>query len=65
MPTLDEKQAFEAMRGFLTAFWERENRRSDVIRNILSWTEFEPDGGTSDPAQWHDWLDAVRQVTGE
>lgn len=29
----------------------------------MSWTEREPDGQTSDPAQWHDWLASVERAT--
>jgi hypothetical protein len=59
---LTEDQAFEAMRLFLHAFWQRggSDPKSDLV-DILSWTgrEVWGDGGTDDPAQWHDWTAAV------
>ena len=62
---LTEKEAFESMRYFLTAFWQRggSHPESDLV-DLLSWTGqgVWKDGGTNDPAQWHDWLDAVRAV---
>jgi primase-polymerase (primpol)-like protein len=58
--TLTKREAFEAMRCFLAQFNEREPpERRRTIEQILSWTEIEADGGTSDPAQWHDWEEAV------
>jgi hypothetical protein len=62
---MSEREAFDAMREFLGE-WS-----SDVVPkggevdvfDLLSWTEWEPDGGTSDPAQWHDWLGAVAAVS--
>lgn len=58
--TLTKREAFEAMRCFLAQFNEREPpERRRTIEQILSWTEIEADGGTSDPAQWHDWEKAV------
>jgi len=62
---LTEEQAFEAMRYFLTAFWKRGGSKSDSdLVDILSWTDRTvcADGGTFDPAQWADWLAAVRAV---
>lgn len=60
---LTEEQAFEAMRHFLTAFWERggSDADSDLV-DLLSWTGRGTwaDGGTNDPAQWSDWLAAVK-----
>ncbi len=58
---MTEREAFDAMRQFLGE-WS-----SDIVPNaaevdvfdLLSWTAWQPDGGTSDPAQWHDWLGAV------
>jgi len=58
---MTEREAFDAMRGFL-AEWSSvilpRDGEVDVF-DLLSWTEWWPDGGTSDPAQWHDWLGAV------
>jgi hypothetical protein len=51
---LTEKEAFEAMRCFLQAFWERggRNPESDLV-DVLSWTAGDvwADGGANDPAQ--------------
>jgi hypothetical protein len=63
-PTLDELAAFDAMRAFLNAYWERGGKSSDDIAVLLGnlsrdiWT----DGGPGDPAQWADWLAAVSLV---
>ena len=59
---MTEREAFDGMRAFL-AEWSlhaprRQEGETDVF-DLLSWTEWEPDGGTSDPAQWHDWLAAT------
>jgi hypothetical protein len=58
---MTEREAFDAMREFLGE-WSSDvvpkDGEADVF-DLLSWTEWEPDGGTSDPAQWHDWLGAV------
>jgi hypothetical protein len=58
---MTEREAFVAMREFLSE-WSSDvvpkEGETDVF-DLLSWTEWEPDGGTSDPAQWHDWLGAV------
>jgi hypothetical protein len=62
--TLDEKTAFEAMRRFLQNYYERGDRLvGDLLGDIGSglWE----DGSTNDPAQWHDWLQAVKETTGE
>lgn len=60
---LTARQAFEAMRRFLEQFKEREpHDRKETIEQILRWTEIEADGGTADPAQWHDWVTVVRAV---
>jgi hypothetical protein len=56
-------EAFEAMRLFLEQFNEREPmERRETIFFILGWTAIQPDGGTSDPAQWPDWEQAVADV---
>lgn len=62
---LTEQDAFEAMRYFLAEFWTRGGSAStsDLV-DILSWTDRDVavDGCTNDPAQWDDWLAAVRAV---
>jgi len=65
-PVITVRQAFEAMRLFLEQFNEREpNERKETIEQLLRWTEIEADGDSSDPAQWHDWIGAVRTVLGD
>ncbi|NUU16530.1 hypothetical protein HP550_04630 [Cellulomonas humilata] len=65
MSDLTSREAFEAMRCFLAQFNEREPpERRETIEQILSWTEFQADGGTFDPAQWHDWEAAVASAIG-
>ena len=67
--SLDELEAFDAMRTFLEAFWRRGGCKSEELANLLSWTNRQewpsgkqlPDltGAPLDIAQWEDWLDAV------
>ena len=58
---MTEREGFDAMREFL-AHWSSKVAPStdevDVFL-LLSWTEWDTGGQTSDPAQWHDWLGAV------
>jgi hypothetical protein len=65
MTTLDERQAYDAMRSFLAAYWGRGGNKDDDIAQLLRWTEREPDDQPFDPAMWNDWLKAVREATGE
>jgi hypothetical protein len=61
----DEQEAFEAMRHFLTEFWKRGGSEPGTeLADLLSWIgqDVWADGATNDPAQWHDWLAAVRAV---
>lgn len=60
---LTSRQAFEAMRLFRAQFNEREPQsRQETISMLLAWTHVEPDGATSDPAQWADWERAVAEA---
>jgi hypothetical protein len=63
--TLNERQAFDAMRYFLERYWERGGRSSDDLAVLLGElsTDVFTDDAPSDPAQWHDWLVAVAAVT--
>lgn len=63
MEKLTELQAFEAMKKFLEGYWERTN--SDDVGGLLGELQFSSDGGTFDPAAWHDWMDAVEAVLKE
>lgn len=62
---LTEQEAFAAMREFLRAFWERGcSDPASELADLLSWTDSDiwADSSTNDPAQWHDWLAAVKAV---
>jgi hypothetical protein len=54
------------MRAFLEAYWERGGKNSDDLAVLLGSVErggpLRPEGGTVDPAQWYDWLDAIATV---
>jgi hypothetical protein len=63
MMNLDERQALEAMRLFLTDFFIRTDRSNGGIATLLTDTEIQEDGGTHDPAAWPDWLRCVSRVT--
>jgi hypothetical protein len=52
---LTVRQAFEATRYFLQAYWERGGRGSEDVAMLLSDLD-------ADPAQWNDWLAAVSRV---
>lgn len=66
-----EREAFDAMRGLFAAEAERSGTTDYTtgppnLIVLLSWTGWEDwaDGETTnDPAQWHDWLGAVRDAT--
>jgi hypothetical protein len=53
--------AFEAMRAYLKAFWER-GEIDDPIVWLLSSTEPMANGMPIDQAQWHDFLAAIDKV---
>lgn len=59
---LTKRQAFEAMRHYLQAYWERSNTSS--VSHVLSATQpaFLADTVTADPAAWEDWLQAVDEA---
>jgi hypothetical protein len=59
---LSEREAFDAMRNFLQAYWERFNeaRLSDVLSDTQP--AFLADTVTADPAAWEDWTKAVQKV---
>jgi hypothetical protein len=62
---LDELAAFDAMREFLEAYWERGGKASDDIAVLLGslnrdvWANHMP----LDRAMWEDWREAVSAVT--
>jgi hypothetical protein len=55
---LSELQAFDAMRAFIEAYWERGGKQSDDIAVLLGSLNRD-NGPPLDPAQWHDWLIVV------
>jgi hypothetical protein len=60
--SLTELEAYDAMHAFLEAYWERGLKTSDDIAVLLGSTQRLRDGGPLDPAQWHDWRNAVEKV---
>lgn len=60
-PDLNELAAFDAMRVFLEAYWERGSRENEGLASLLGsldrnvWADCSP----LDPALWDDWKDAV------
>jgi hypothetical protein len=68
--TLTVAQAFLAMRVFLYRFHERGDLGADALPSILRWTSLrdwtQPARGhdpvTADPAQWFDWVHAVKEA---
>ena len=61
---LDELAAFDSMRAFLEAYWERGLRNDEGLGSLLAnlnrsvWA----DRSTADPAMWQDWKDAVALI---
>jgi hypothetical protein len=64
LPRLSVREAFDAVRYFLEAYWERGLRSSNDIRLLLSAMDcsMTRDGGPIDEGQWSDWLEAVAKV---
>jgi hypothetical protein len=60
--SLSEREAFDAMRKYLQAYWERfsDARVSDVLSD--SQPAFLAATVTADPAAWEDWIKAVHEV---
>jgi hypothetical protein len=60
---LTELEAFDVMRAFLEAYWERGLRSSDDLAVLLgSVNRGHADGSPMDLAQWPDWQEAVEKV---
>lgn len=55
-------EAFEAMKCFLDAYYERGKRQEKQIGTLLDELQFLEDGDTADPAQWYDWEASVDKV---
>jgi hypothetical protein len=66
-PRLSIREAFDALRHFLEAYWERGGRTSDDVSHLLSAIDgsMTDDGGPLDRAQWSDWLEAVKKAEAE
>ena len=58
---LTERQAFNAMVEFLKSYLAQ--TRYEEIGLLLSGLRINSSGGTSDPAYWFDWMDAVAKAT--
>ena len=56
--------AYRAMFEFIDAYWRRGLEADDQIASMLSSMQFGNAGPTDtiDPAQWQDWLEAVKKV---
>ena len=63
---LDPLEAFDAMREFLEAYWDKFGRNSDELALLLSRierdTSIRPNGGPLGLSQWDDWLNAIAKV---
>lgn len=58
---IDLDTAFEAMRIFLEAYWERGGRSSDDIASLLGDLNRAAKGQEPlDPATWTDWIEAIQ-----
>lgn len=64
MYALNERQAFEAMRRFVAAYFRRTNGKGDLA-TLLTDMEMQRDGSPNDPAAWDDWIEVVKQVKEE
>jgi hypothetical protein len=59
--SLDEKTAFDAMRRFLQNYYERGDRTVGDLLGDIEWDS----GSTTGPAQWDDWVQAIKETTGD
>ena len=57
---LTTREAYLAMLRFLEAYHGR--GPTEELAILLGSLAFSADGHTMDPASWHDWLSAVRDV---
>lgn len=69
LPELTAVEAFEAMRLFIEARWERGKRESEDLRMLLRCLSKEtmawPEGGPGYPEMWNEWVRAVGIVKGK
>jgi ATP-dependent Clp protease ATP-binding subunit ClpA len=59
--SLTEQEGLDAMRCFLEQFYQS---AGNDMETLLADITIQPDGGTSDPAAWYDWLRCIEQVKG-
>lgn len=62
MKKLTILEAFEAMKCFLDAYYERGEKQQGEIGVLLGGLQFLEDGATADPAFWYDWEESVKKV---
>ena len=55
-----DKEAFLAMYVFLEEYYKRTH--SADVGGLLGGLSLLPDGGTTDPAAWRDWLQAIQKA---
>ncbi len=60
---LTPEEAFEAMTLFLKLYYEY--TESDDVGSLLGGMMIDADGGTFDPAYWHEWMRCIQQVKDE
>lgn len=65
MKTLRPEQALSAVSTFIESHGARTNPPDHFLGDLLSDIQFLADGNTADPASRHEWLDAVKVVTGK
>lgn len=56
--------AYDAMIELLEAFHERDGKISESLHNLITWAARNEtlDLDPIDPAQWEDWLTAVKKI---
>ncbi len=57
---LNPLQAFKAMTFYLDMYYTITS--SDDLGSLLGGFELFEEGGTWDPAVWHDWMDSIKKV---
>ena len=63
MKQLSERDAYAAMFAFLEQRYMLTG--SNELGALLGSMSLMPDGGTADPAIWHDWLSAVDKAVSD
>ena len=57
---MTDKEAYAAMYAYLVMVYER--TQSDDLGALLGDMSTLPDGGTADPAVWHEWLACLEKA---